>query len=56
MKSIEKQLEEAIEVSRKEVEQICDLLQLTQEKKKENMETYNEILKSVKHLRLPNGF
>ena len=56
MKSFEKILEDAIEVSRREVEQIADLLQLTADKKKESIETYNQIMKPVKTLRIPTGF
>jgi hypothetical protein len=41
MKSLEKSQEDAIEASRREVEHIAELLQLTADKKKESIETYN---------------
>lgn len=56
MKATELHLEDSIENSRKLVDSICDLLQLTQEKKKDSLETYNEIMKPVKSVTVPTGF
>lgn len=38
-----------------EIDKICELLQLTQDRKKESLETYNAITKLYKSLRLPTG-
>jgi len=56
IKDTEVRLENKIEESRQEIEKLAELLQLIAEKKKESMETYNQITKPFKTLRLPNGF
>ena len=56
IKETEKDLENRTEKFKNEINTICEYLQLTQEKKKEAMETYNQIIKPYKQLRLPTGF
>lgn len=48
-----KDLEVRTEKIKEEINTICDHLQLTAEKKKESMETYNALVKPFKTLRWP---